>query len=388
MIFVKITCMYIQRHLEKVIKNNLFKEKVIILYGARQTGKTTLVKHILQDFKSDEVKYIDCELIAMNELLTQRDDVEIFSLVKGYKVVVFDEAQTVRGIGSVLKTLFDHHKEIQFIATGSSSFDLANEVSEPLTGRSLEFILYPIALSEIAKNNFEAERELKNMLRYGGYPGIMKLNEEEKERNLNLLVTQYLYKNVLAIEGLKKPEMLVSLLKLLAYQIGNEVSYRKLSSKLETSVQTVQKYIQLLESNFVIFRLKAFSNNGRREVTSTRKIYFADLGLRNALVNDFSTVDSGRTDVGFLFENAMILERLKFLSHNGAFGYEQMFWRTTTKKEVDYVENLRGSIRAFEFKLKERDRLNASKQFNEIYPNIKIEMIHTKNSYDFVIGKN
>jgi predicted AAA+ superfamily ATPase len=378
--------MYIERHLEKVIKKNLFKEKVLILYGARQTGKTTLIKHILEDFKKDEIKYVDCELIANNELLSNRDDREIFSFVKGYKIIVFDEAQTVKGIGSVLKILFDHNKDIQLIATGSSSFDLANEVSEPLTGRSLEFILYPIAISELAKNNFEAERELQNFLRYGGYPGILNLKEEDKERDLNLLVTQYLYKNILAFEGLKKPELVVSLLKLLAYQIGQEVSYRELSSKLETSVQTIQKYINLLENNFVIFRLKAFSKNGRREVTKTRKIYFTDLGLRNALVNNFEIIKSGRTDIGFLFENAMILERLKYLSHNGQFGYEQNFWRTTNMKEVDYVENLRGVFNAFEFKWGERSRLSSTKQFKEEYPEIPLRMVNAKNFFDFIIG--
>ncbi|MEK7175356.1 MAG: ATP-binding protein [Patescibacteria group bacterium] len=378
--------MYIERHLEKVIKKNLFKKKVLVLYGARQTGKTTLIKHILEDFKEDQIKYVDCELIANNELLANRDDREIFSFVKGYKIVVFDEAQTVKGIGSVLKILFDHNKNIQFIATGSSSFDLANEVSEPLTGRSLEFILYPIAISELAKNNFEAERELQNFLRYGGYPGVLNLKEEDKERDLNLLVTQYLYKNILAFEGLKKPELVVSLLKLLAYQIGQEVSYRELSSKLETSVQTIQKYINLLENNFVIFRLKAFSKNGRREVAKTRKIYFTDLGLRNALVNNFGTIKSGRTDIGFLFENAMILERLKYLSHNGQFGYEQNFWRTINMKEVDYVENLRGALNAFEFKLGERSRLSSTKQFKEDYPEIKLHMVNVKNCYDFIIG--
>lgn len=377
--------MYIQRSLEKVIKNQLFKGKVIVLYGARQTGKTTLVKHILKDFKENEIRYIDCELLSNSNLLKRKDDQEIFSLVKGYKIVVFDEAQTVKGIGSVLKSLFDHMPEVQYIATGSSSFDLANEVSEPLTGRSIEFVLYPIGITELVNNNFDAEKEIKNFLRFGSYPGIMHLKEEEKERDLNLLVTQYLYKNVLMVEGLKKPELVTSLLKLLAYQIGNEVSYRELSRKLETSVQTIQRYINLLENNFVIFRLKSFSNNKRKEVTQNRKIYFADLGLRNALVNDFSPIEkNGRADGGALFENAMILERLKYLSHQGAFGYEQMFWRTVTQKEVDYIENNRGNIKAFEFKLNENAKAGGVAAFKELYSEIPVSIISPHKIYDFI----
>ena len=380
--------MYIIRDLEKVIKNKLFKEKVIILYGARQTGKTTLVKHILKDFNESEVRYIDCELLSNNDLLKRRDDVEIFSLVKGYKIVVFDEAQTIKGIGSVLKSLFDHHPEVQYIATGSSSFDLANEVSEPLTGRSIEFILHPLSITEVAKNSFDAQKQLKNFMRFGGYPGIINLNEEEKERSLNLLVTQYLYKNVLAVEGLRKPEMVVSLLKLLAYQIGNEVSYRELALRLQTSAETVQKYINLLESNFVIFRLHAFSNNKRREVVQTRKIYFVDLGLRNALINNFNPIEkNGREDGGMLFENAMILERLKHISHTNGFGFQQMFWRTTTQQEIDYVEEYKNTIKAFEFKMNEFSKIEGKKLFRELYPEISIKLISPKDAFNFILGK-
>lgn len=379
--------MYIKRALEEVIKNNLFKKKVVVLYGARQTGKTTLIKHILKDFKESEVRYIDCELLSNNELLTRREDSALFSLVNGYKIVVFDEAQTVKGIGSVLKSLFDNKPEIQYVATGSSSFDLANEVSEPLTGRSIEFILYPLGITEIAKNSFDAQNELKKNMRFGGYPGLLDLNEEDRERSLNLLVTQYLYKNVLAVEGLKKPELVVSLLKLLAYQIGNEVSYRELALSLSTSTDTVQKYINLLENNFVIFRLQAFSNNKRREVVKTRKIYFTDLGLRNALVNDFSPIEkNGRPDGGMLFENAMILERMKYISHSGGFGFEQMFWRTTTQQEIDYIEKYKNVIKAFEFKMNELEKIKGKKIFKEMYPDIVVKLISPKDVFDFVTG--
>ena len=377
--------MHIKRDLETVIKNNLFKGKVLVLYGARQTGKTTLVKHILKEFKEEEVKYIDCELLSNNDLLRSRDDKQIFSLVQGYKIVIFDEAQTVKGIGSVLKSLFDHQGHVQYIATGSSSFDLANEVSEPLTGRSLEFILYPFGLTEIARTRFDAQGELKNCLRFGSYPGIRALTEEEKKRNLNLLVTQYLYKNVLAVEGLKKPELIISLLKLLAYQIGNEVSYRELALKLQTSVNTIQKYIHLLENNFVIFRLQAYSQNKRKEVVKTRKIYFTDLGLRNTLVNHFDPIEkNGRLDGGMLFENCLILERLKYIAHHGGFGLEQMFWRTTTQKEIDYVENYQGHINAFEFKLNTIAQITGGKLFKELYPDVSVTVVSPKDAFEFI----
>ena len=378
--------MYIKRDLEAVIKNHLFKGKVLVLYGARQTGKTTLVKHILKEFKEEEVKYIDCELLSNNDLLRSRDDKQIFSLVQGYKIVVFDEAQTVKGIGSVLKSLFDHQGQVQYIATGSSSFDLANEVSEPLTGRSLEFILYPLGLTEITHTSFDTQNELKSFLRFGGYPGIHPITEEEKKRNLNLLATQYLYKNILAIEGLKKPELIISLLKLLAYQIGNEVSYRELALSLQTSVATIQKYINLLENNFVIFRLQAYSRNKRREIVKTRKIYFTDLGLRNALINNFDPVEkNGRLDGGALFENCLVLERLKYIAHHGGFGLEQMFWRTTSQQEIDYVENYQGHTNAFEFKLNDLVKIKGEKLFKELYPDIPIKVISPKDSFEFIV---
>lgn len=380
--------MYIKRQLEEVIKNNLFKGKVVVLYGARQTGKTTLVKRLLSDFDSTEVRYLDCELLSINELLTRRDDTEIFSLVKGYKIVVFDEAQTVRGIGSVLKSLIDHEPQVQYIATGSSSFDLANEISEPLTGRSLEYTLYPLGITEVSSNAFDAQNELKMNMRFGGYPGILHLTEEEKDRSLNLLVTQYLYKNVLAVEGLKKPELVVSLLKLLAYQIGNEVSYRELALSLGTSVETVQKYINLLENNFVIFRLRSFSNNKRKEVVKTRKVYFTDLGLRNALVNDFSPIEkNGRRDGGMLFENAMILERMKYISSSDGFGLEQMFWRTTSQQEIDYVEIYKNSTKAFEFKMNELEKVAGGKVFQQLYPDIAVRLISPKDAFNFILGE-
>ncbi|OGZ74110.1 MAG: hypothetical protein A2908_03435 [Candidatus Staskawiczbacteria bacterium RIFCSPLOWO2_01_FULL_38_12b] len=375
---------YIKRELEKVIKDHLFKGKVIIVYGPRQAGKTTLMKEVVRDF-GQTVRFIDCELLANNEMLMRRNMDEIFSLVEGYKIVVFDEAQTVKGIGSVLKSLFDHRPEIQYIATGSSSFELANEVSEPLTGRSREYILYPLGLTELVDRSFDAENRLPDLMRFGGYPGIQGQTEEEKKIQLNTLVSQYLYKNVLSLEGFRKPELVVSLLKLLAFQIGSEVSFRELSSTLGASIATVQKYISLLEKNYVIVRIGAYSENKRNEVVKTKKIFFVDLGLRNALVDNFSPMQvTERPDVGSLFENVMIVERLKHLAHSGRLAPKQYFWRTIGGKEIDYIEKVNGKLAAFEFKWSNQES-KPPKSFLKDYKDASFATVTKKEAYDFLV---
>ncbi len=377
--------MYIKRALEDVVRSRLFGGKVIVLYGARQTGKTTMIQHILKDHDPRDVRYIDCELLSNRTLLGARDEIVLFSLVAGYRIVVFDEAQGVRGIGSVVKSIHDHHPQVQIIVTGSSSFDLANELSEPLTGRSVELTLYPLGVGELARDSGEAIGVLTNLMRFGGYPGIVELDELEQERALDSLVTQYLYKNVLAYEGVRKSEVVVQLVQLLAHQIGSEVSYSELSARLGVSVATVQAYIQLLEQNFVVFRLGAHSGNMRREVVRSRKIYFCDLGLRNALVHNFRPpTASERADCGALFENCMIAERRKHIMHAGGFGLQQMFWRTTTGSEIDYIEQWRGNMSAYEFKLNPTARMRGTRAFSHAYPDIAIQTVSPITGYGFV----
>lgn len=376
--------MYFQRLLESRLKERLFKGKVIILYGPRQAGKTTLIKRVVAEF-GDAVRYIDCELLNNNELLTRRDPSELFSLVRAYKMVVFDEAQTVKGIGSVLKNLFDHHPEIQYIATGSSSFDLANTVSEPLTGRSIEYTLYPLGLTELTSNSFDAEEKLKEFMRFGGYPGIQNETEEEKILQLNTLVSQYLYKNVFSLEEFRKPDLIVSLLKLLAFQIGNEVSYRELSSTLGVSVATVQRYLSLLEKNFVIVRLGSYSKNRRNEVVRSKKIYFVDLGLRNAMIGNFSPMQiTARQDMGALFENCMMIERLKHVAHSGGVGLGLYFWRSISQKEVDCIEEYKGHTAGFEFKWNRKEKQKKMHLFYSMYPRIKLQTVSSRQAYDFI----
>lgn len=376
--------MYIARTLEPVLKSALFQNKVVILYGPRQAGKTTLVKRVVEEYGVG-VLFIDCEIVRNNEILSRRDAQELFSLVSGYRVVVFDEAQTVRGIGQVLKTLFDHRPEIQYIATGSSSFDLANEVSEPLTGRSREYVLYPLGITELYRNSFELETNLPEYMRFGGYPGIVHESEQNKQRDLQSLVSQYLYKNVLSLDGVRKPATVTALLKLLAFQIGNEVSYRELSAQTGASVATVQKYLDLLEKNFVILRMGSYARNQRNEVTRAKKIYFIDLGLRNALIDAFAPMQTtARNDVGAAFENCMIVERMKHVSHNGAVGLKQYFWRTIAGHEMDYVEEYHGATMAFEFKWNPKNERDVSPHFKKAYPNISAVGISARNAFDFI----
>lgn len=376
--------MYIQRNIENVLKSRLFGGKVLILYGPRQVGKTTLIKHLITEFK-EQVRFIDCELLENRELLIRRKTEDLFSLVNQYKIVVFDEAQVIPNIGSVLKTLYDHRPEVQYIATGSSSFDLANIVSEPLTGRSWEFTLYPLSLTELAHTSFDAEQSLPPLMRFGGYPDLINLKEDEKIFRLKNLISQYLYKNVLAIGGIKKPEIIIQLLKLLAYQIGQEVSYRELANQLKTSQQTIERYVDLLEKNFIIIRLGSLARNLRNEVTRTKKVYFVDLGIRNALIDSFGIIDSiERNDVGALFENSMIIERLKHVIHEGNLPSPSYFWRTFSQQKIDYIEERNGIIHAYEFKWSPKKTPMAPRAFSTAYPQGIFTPISPQTAFDFI----
>lgn len=376
--------MLYKRLLEEAIKRHLFKGKVIILYGARQVGKTTLVRGMVEGLGKKH-RLIDCELLEYKELLERRNTADLFSLVDGYEVVVFDEAQTVRDIGQVLKSVHDHRPHIQLIATGSSSFDLANMVSEPLTGRSYEFTLYPLSIAEIADNQFDASQKLPDVMRFGAYPDIRNGTENERIKKLKTLVSQYVYKNVLAVGGIRKPDIILNLLKLLAHQIGNEVSLRELGAQLSTSPATIDRYLDLLEKNFIIFRVSGFGSNMRNEVTRAKKIYFNDLGVRNALVDIFGPIEgANRNDVGALFENAFIVERKKHLGNTEAQTTEGYFWRSVSQQEVDYVERDGAHLSAYECKWSDAKVPSAPPLFSRLYPEADFKFVHHKNFFRFV----
>ncbi|OGJ44529.1 hypothetical protein A3J23_00740 [Candidatus Peregrinibacteria bacterium RIFCSPLOWO2_02_FULL_48_14] len=376
--------MYIERDLGRILQKALFSGKILVVYGPRQAGKTTLVKKLIEPY-GEKARYIDCELLENKDLLLSRPSIELFSLIKNYKIVVFDEAQVIPEIGSILKTLFDHHPEVQYIATGSSSFDLINSVSEPLTGRSFEYTLYPLSIVELVKTTFDAEQKISEWMRFGFYPGVTG-TEQEKIKILSTLTSQYLYKNVLSIGEIKKPELILKLLKLLALQLGQEVSYRELATKLETSQQTIERYVDLLEKNFIITKLSGYSKNMRNEVTRTKKIYFVDMGVRNVLIENFQAINViNRTDVGALFENLAIVERLKTIAHHDLQFINRYFWRTFSQQEVDYLEEHAGMLKAFEFKWNREQKTWAPpRSFTLAYPDAQFALVTPKDVLDFV----
>ncbi len=363
----------LKRSIQPIIEKWLFRKKVIIIYGARQVGKTTLVKSILKKY-DQEKGYYNCEIQSIRSTLNQEEP----SLLKRYigdkKMVVFDEAQHIPNIGKILKLLSDTYPELQIIATGSSSFELANKTSEPLTGRALQFTLYPFSYQELCEvfNPFERKAQLATILRFGLYPEIQQSAESEARILLDDLTSKYLYKDILAFENLKRPDIIFRLLQLLALQIGSEVSLNELSNALEINRRTIERYIDLLEKSFVIFRLRSFSRNLRKEINKGFKIYFYDLGIRNSIVQQYQDFHA-RPDKGGLWENFLISERLKYLQSK-QIKPNSYFWRTHDRKEIDYLEDYNGHLSGYEIKWKAK-RKKAPKIFLEAYPNGTVSFV-------------
>ncbi len=344
--------MFIQRRLAEEIVGKLQqpRPKIVVIYGARQVGKTTLVEHILEatDYKT---LHVDGDEAIYNEVLSSQDSTKLGQLVQGYDLLFIDEAQRIRNIGINLKILHEKFKHLKIIVTGSSSLDLANQIKEPLTGRTHTYRLYPISWVELAirHNPFELERQLEERLIYGHYPETFQMdNSADRIQYLRHLTSDYLYRDVLELENIRYSHKLRDLLKLLAFQVGSEVSFSELGSQLGLSRHTVADYIDLLEKSFVILTLRGFSRNLRKEISKKPKIYFYDLGIRNSLIDNFSWLDQ-RNDVGALWENFLILERLKrneYLKHFCS----SYFWRTYTGAELDYIEEHSGQLWGYEFK--------------------------------------
>ncbi len=357
---------FLQRDIEISIKERLFKGKVVIIYGARQVGKTTLAKKILNDYPN-EGKYFNCETIAVQNGLEVIDPEKIRAFFGPYKLIVLDEAQKIPNIGTVLKVMIDQYPNIQIIATGSSSFELADRVSEPLTGRNFKFVLYSLSVNEIReRGGFSViDSKLENLLRFGSYPEVFFLSETAAKERLDELAADYLYKDVLSFDGVKKADIIRNLLQLLALQLGQEVSYQELAQQLGINRITVQKYIDILEKSFVVFRLRAFARNNRKEISKSVKVYFFDLGLRNSIIQNYNALNL-RNDVGALWENFCIMERKK-MNERKRNQTNMYFWRTYTQKEVDYVEEAIGMIRGFEFKWGSVKNIPQPKEFMEEY---------------------
>jgi uncharacterized protein len=375
--------MIVKREIQSDIEKRLFKKKVIIIYGARRVGKTTLVREIQKKFQDNSL-YLNCDEPDIREALTGKTSTELKSFIGPKQLVIIDEAQRVRNIGITLKLIVDNYPEIQIISTGSSSFELSNQTVEPLTGRKYEYFLYPFSISELKSiySDLEINRLLEKRMIFGMYPEII-TGEFDNERNLKEITKSYLYKDVLQYQNIRNPEVLEKLLQALALQLGNEVSYNELSNTLGIDKKTVQSYITILEKAFVIFRLGPFSKNLRNEIKKLRKIYFIDTGIRNALINNLNPF-SLRNDIGVLWENFLIVERIKNNSNN-FLGKNIYFWRTHQKEEVDLIEKSANNISAYEFKWKnKKSREKAPKAFSDKYKNINFKIIDRTNYQEFL----
>ncbi len=372
----------IKRKLQKNITERFFKGKAIIITGARQVGKTTLLNMLTEGEQNNSV-YLNCDEPDIRSLLTDATSTKLKSIVGSKKFVLIDEAQRVKNIGITLKLFVDQLKECQVIVTGSSALELSNEISEPLTGRKYEFNLYPFSWSELVDANgyIETNRLLEERILYGMYPEITQTTNNKKELLKNL-AESYLFKDVLAFKDLRKPELLEKLIKSLALQIGNQVSYHELSKSLKVDNETIARYIELLEKAFVIFRLSPYSRNLRSEITRMRKVYFFDTGIRNVLINNFNPLEL-RQDTGALWENFLISEKLKN-NKNGNKDVNMYFWRTQQQQEIDYLEEYNNQLFAYEFKWSSKSKKIIPKTFLNAYPNSTAQFIDKENFNTFL----
>ena len=375
----------IPRSLTETVKSALSeRRKIIVLYGARQVGKTTLVREILRD-NSHKVLTINADLAKYRETLSSQDLSKMMELIGENELIFIDEAQNIPNIGINLKILYDSLPNLQIIVTGSSSFELANQVKEPLTGRTMTFRLYPISVGELRARHtpFEIKDQLESYLRYGMYPEVLQLpGQDAKMAHLQELASAYLYKDILQLSGIKHSDKIHKLLKLLALQVGSLVSTHELGKSLGMSHETVNHYIDLLEKGFIVFRLPGFSRNPRKEITKMNKIYFYDTGIRNVLTENFNTLDY-RTDTGALWENFLIAERRKKIEYERFYG-SAYFWRTYAGAELDYIEERNGQVAAYEFKWKAKLG-KAPASWSSTYPTATYECIDRDNFLGFVV---
>ncbi|MCF7820708.1 MAG: ATP-binding protein [Candidatus Pacebacteria bacterium] len=363
------------------LENNIQKNKVVIIYGARRVGKTTLLNDFL---KKTKLKYRldNGDNIRLQELLQSQDFNRIKEYVEGYELIAIDEAQQVPNIGMALKIIVDQVKAIRVIVTGSSSFDLSQKIGEPLTGRKKTFVLYPFSQLEMRRlyNKHELKEKLESFLVFGGYPDVvLAKTKKEKISILNELVDSYLLKDVLTLDNIKFSKKLLDLLKSLAFQVGNLVSLNELSQQVGLDVKTIDRYLDLLEKGFVIKRLGGFSRNLRNEITNKSKYYFLDNGIRNALISQFNSLDK-RDDIGALFENFLMMDRIK----NNNLVNNYYFWRNYEGKEIDLIEEKEGALYAYEFKWNKTEA-KPPKNFIDSYKNSKFEVINKDNYLDFLI---
>jgi predicted AAA+ superfamily ATPase len=355
----------IARNQESNLKALLFKGKVIILIGPRQVGKTTLIKNIANQSGLDFL-FLDADDSVTRQLISQPDTTKLKQIVGNYPLVVIDEAQRINEIGLIAKIIVDQFKDVQLILSGSSSFELTQQLNEPLTGRKFTFHLWPISWNEFENHVgfVKSEQWLETRLIYGFYPDVI-VQDDLKERIIKELADSYLFKDVLIYGNIRKPELLHQLLQALAYQCGQEVNYKELSDLLKVDAKTVSQYIELLEKSFVTFKLNSFSRNLRNEIKTSKKIYFYDNGIRNSLIGNFDPLNA-RNDVGQLWENFLMSEKLKYNDYHQN-GTQMYFWRTKQQQEIDLIEVNRKEIKAYEFKWNPLKKVNIPKTFANEY---------------------
>lgn len=339
------------RLLKQQLLKRFFKGKILIITGSRQTGKTTLANELQKGFKTDEIIFFNCDNITERESLKNKDLEFLKQLIGQAKLIVVDEAQKVENIGNTLKLLVDHYKtKKQIIVTGSSSINLLDNTQEPLTGRKYVYTLFPLSLEEIYLGNYlKMLKELNQVLIFGTYPDVVNQTSfAEKKTILRELASSSVYKDILAFQQVKSSDIIYNLLKALALQIGSQYSYLELSNKLGLDKNTVERYVDLLEKSFIIFRLRPFFKNKRKEISKLKKIYFYDVGIRNALIDDFNVLEN-RNDIGALWENFVIAERMKYRAYHQV-DVEQYFWRNYNNQEIDLVEEKNRRLNAYEIK--------------------------------------
>lgn len=373
----------IHRILEEKIQPLLGGNKAIIVMGARQVGKSTLLNQLLGENKN--ALWLNGDDIDVQNLFHEMSSTRMRALLGNNKFLVIDEAQRIPNIGLRIKLVTDQVSDVQVIATGSSSFELASKVNEPLTGRKREFKMFPLMFKEMVShsNLLDELRMIPHRLVYGYYPEVVS-NPGDEKNTLKELSDSYLYKDILSLDSISKPDKLVRLLKALALQIGSQISYNEIGNMISLDSKTVERYVDILEKSFIVFRLGSFSRNLRNELKASRKIYFWDLGIRNAIIGNLAQIEN-RTDAGELWENFAIAERLKQNAYQNSFA-QSWFWRTQQQKEIDYIEEENGMIHAFELKWNEhKARTKCPESFSTAYPDALFQVITPKNIEEFLM---
>lgn len=376
---------YIKQKQIENLKRLLSPDKVVIIFGPRRCGKTTLLNKFSEDI-DEKYLFVSGEDISVQDYLSSRSIEKLKTFVGENRLLIIDEAQKVKNIGLNLKLIIDHIKNIKIIATGSSSFDLANITGEPLTGRKYSLKMFPLAQLEIQRieKPHESAANLEKRLIYGSYPEVILADDKQIiERYLKEIVGSYLYKDILELDGVRHSDKIARLLQLLAFQIGREVSFNELGTQLGMSKNTIARYLDLLEKTFVIYKLPGFSRNLRKEISKNPRYYFYDNGIRNALINNFNTINL-RDDTGALWENYIITERLKKQEYLQIFS-NNYFWRTYDQKEIDLIEEREGALFGYEIKWGEK-KSKAPADWIDNYKNSSYEIINQKNYYDFIAG--